>query len=665
MACRWGGPGGIVCSCGIQAGRAICTTGVGADLAEQGFGRERMGKLLAIAGLIAGVATPALAQAAFPAGAVVQSVPASAKLDRALIRLAANPRDVSALLDAGNAALDLDDIDAATGFFRRAAELAPAESRAKAGLGAAMVRSENPYDALLMFEEAEKLGAPADLMAGDRGLAWDLVGNFTQAQALYRQVLARSPDDEVTRRLAISLGIGGNAAEARRILKPLVVRRDQAAMRADAFVLAISGDSDGAAEIAQATMARDSAVRIIPYLRYMPRLTAAQQAAAANFGHFPRTADIGQDDPRVAKYNRGTKSGKSADASVIPAGEPLGRKQGAREQRKKDRRAAVEPKTKARPVAAQKPAEPARPVAAAAAAPPPVPRPSVAIAPSAAVGSSPSPVSGQGALAKVAASQASAELPPVRTVAASPVAPPQSPPQAAPVPAPAAPAASTQIASFDLAAAEGSRVAAPVAAPSYAPSSAPAPDVPAAAPVSASPPPPPPPAVPAPVVAPEPPPPRSVADAFADFAMLPQAAATPRAGAVDITRIKPRIEEPPKPKPDPEPSAKGAKAAQSEKPAKPPKPVVPSRNWVQVGTGRDKAALAFDWRRLTKAHADLFKGRKGHTAPWGQTNRLVTGPFDSAQAAQQFVSTLKRSGIDSFTFTSAEGEEVVQLPAGK
>lgn len=639
-----------------------------------------MGKLLGLAWLIAGVATPALAQSAVSAGAVVQPAPASALLDRALIRLAANPRDVSALLDAGNAALDLDDIDAATGFFRRAGELSPAEPRAKAGLGAAMVRSENPYDALLMFEEAEKLGAPAGLMAGDRGLAWDLVGNFTQAQTLYRQVLARSFDAEVTRRLAISLAISGNAAEGRRVLKPLIDRRDPAAMRAQAFVLAISGDADGAAEIAQTTMARDGAVRIIPYLRYMPRLTAAQQAAAANFGHFPRTANIGQDDPRVAKYNGGAKSVKSADAGLIPAGKPLGRKQSKNEQREKDRRAAAEPTGQAKPKASQKAGQVAQPVTVAASAASTVPRPSVAIAPRPANVSTTAPASGQGALAKASASQASAELPAVRAVVNNPV----SSPELQAVSSPAYPAGSTQVASFDLAGEEGSHVAtgpAPAAVRSAPQASVPAPEL---APLAADPAPAPAPA-PTPVQAqsqaqsqaqaqaqaqeaiPEAQPasPRSVADAFADLAMLPQAAAAPQAGAVDITRIKPRIEEPPKPKPEPEPAAKGGKAGKPEKPAKPAKPVSPSRNWVQVGTGRDKAALAFDWRRMTRANPDLFKGRQGHTAAWGQTNRLVIGPFDSAKAAQQFVAVLKGKGIDSFTFTSADGEEVTQLPAGK
>src|SRR5690606_139242 len=110
----------------------------------------------------------------------------------------------------------------------------------------------------------------------------------------------------------------------------------------------------------------------------------------------------------------------------------------------------------------------------------------------------------------------------------------------------------------------------------------------------------------------EPPPqPMDLAQAFADFG-LPQAAqrAEPAPGAVDITRIKPVREVEAKPEPPKPPKV-----------VKPPKPVHPSRIWVQVTTGRDRAALAFDWRRLTRKEEKLFGGKSAYVAKWGQTNR--------------------------------------------
>jgi hypothetical protein len=164
---------------------------------------------------------------------------------------------------------------------------------------------------------------------------------------------------------------------------------------------------------------------------------------------------------------------------------------------------------------------------------------------------------------------------------------------------------------------------------------------------------------PAPAAPPEPLPQR-LADAFADFS-LP--AAVPRApGAVDITKITPRREtsdkdaaEDPKAVKDPkvQKDAKAQADAKAKKDAKPKPPAQPSRAWVQVATGRD-----------LKAQAALFKGQQPYTAKWGQTNRLLTGPFPSASAAQDYVSKLKKAGVNSFTFTSDEGEEVSALKAG-
>lgn len=117
---------------------------------------------------------------------------------------------------------------------------------------------------------------------------------------------------------------------------------------------------------------------------------------------------------------------------------------------------------------------------------------------------------------------------------------------------------------------------------------------------------------------------------------------------MDITSIEPPREAPKaEPKPEP-PKAK----------APPPKPVVPSRHWVQVATGRDTEALAFDWRRVKRKAGGLLDKSKAHTAAWGQNNRLVAGPFGSAKEADEMVTQLKEKGVDSFRFTSARGEDV-------
>ena len=104
--------------------------------------------------------------------------------------LARNAADVSALLDAGEAALDVGDIDAAIGFFGRAKQLLPTNSRISLGLGKAYARSRRPIEALRLFAEAERAGVANDRMAEDRGMAFMLVGDNRSAQDLFRLALA-------------------------------------------------------------------------------------------------------------------------------------------------------------------------------------------------------------------------------------------------------------------------------------------------------------------------------------------------------------------------------------------------------------------------------------------------------------------------------------------
>lgn len=281
-------------------------------------------------GLALVIAAPLSAQQGAVGREIVQPLPSPQveQLNTALRRLANNSQDVSALTDAGDAALELGDLDAAMGFFGRAEELSPANARAKMGMAAVSLRSGRPVDALRLFAEAEQAGATGNNVAIDRGLAYDLVGNNAQAQASYRVALANGRNDEAVRRLALSQAISGDRKGFEATLLPLLQKRDLAAYRARAFGLAILGDEKQAAGIVSASMPSDLASRIAPYLAYMPRLTKAQQAAAANLGVFPKAAEIGRDDPRIAQYaTSGSTAARSADSRLAPAGQPLGQAQ--------------------------------------------------------------------------------------------------------------------------------------------------------------------------------------------------------------------------------------------------------------------------------------------------------------------------------------------------
>jgi Flp pilus assembly protein TadD len=254
----------------------------------------------------------------------IASPPLSGELGGYLRTLARQPRDLNALLGAGRLALESGDIGAAFNFYSRADEVSPHSGPAKAGLGSALVMSEKSDDALRLFAEAVSLGVPEYRLARDRGLAYDLRGDNRRAQRDYQLAYRNGPDDELTRRYALSLGISGSRDDALTLLDPLLRRKDQAAWRARALVLALNGDVRGANGIARAVMARDQADSMVPFLRRLASLNPADKAHAVNFGTIP------SDGTQVAAVQIGDpyRSG-GASGNLIPAGDPFGRRDAA------------------------------------------------------------------------------------------------------------------------------------------------------------------------------------------------------------------------------------------------------------------------------------------------------------------------------------------------
>ncbi len=591
----------------------------------------------------------ALPVAAVSAQEVVQPLPPAgvSDLNAALRVLARNANDVDALIDAGNASLSVNDIDAAIGFFGRAEELSPGNSRIKLGLALAYIRKQRPIDALRLFEEAEAAGLSTLALAGDRGLAYDLVGDNASAQRQYRSALSNpglSPVEqaELRQRLAFSHAIAGDRAGFETALAPLLGQNSPMAFRVRAFALAILGDADGAVTIARQAMPQGQSARIAPYLRYMPRLTRAQQAAAANLGVFPEASQIGRDTPLVAQYagSRGTAASSSAPmpaaagANLAPQGPPLGQAPAAQSETsasvrvgqaapdtrpRSERRSRREPGVsrtasdvlyRARATRQQR-ASRAENTPAATGAPPAAPLTRPSTIPSATAAQS-APATSQ---VPSIAVRTTGELPAIATRKVEDAIPQSTSIVPSPGEAPAIVAATI-----------------PAAAQATASEPAPVTVIRTTQPVVQD--------VPA-----------SVASAFADLDLTANAGRTATPSAVDISAIRPPREKPAPPE---------AMAAPIEE-AKPAPPVNPRRFWAQVATGRDRDALAFDWRRIQRRSADILNGKNGFVAKWGGTNRLLAGPFDSSRAANQAVAALKEAGIDSFAFTSAAGEAVDPL----
>ena len=254
--------------------------------------RTRLLAGLLCAAALAGVTSPAAAQYGAaplrPAPAGYVESPADA-LVRHLRQLAVSPRDLAALLGAGRAALELGDTQAAAGFFGRAEESYPTMAAPKVGLGAAMVQMSDAQGAMRYFDQAARLGATAATMALDRGMARDLLGDLGAAQSDYRLALFGPSGDEARRRLALSLAIARDRKGALDALQPLLTRRDPAAQRVRAFVLALTGDRVGATQAIELAMPGAGA-RFDPFFRYLPNLSIAEKAAAVHLGLFPEDA---------------------------------------------------------------------------------------------------------------------------------------------------------------------------------------------------------------------------------------------------------------------------------------------------------------------------------------------------------------------------------------
>jgi len=276
-----------------------------------------------------------------PAGAV--------ELRDAMRRISFNPSDADALADAGNAALLLGDANAALNFFTRANALRPNNSRIVAGLATATVRTENPFEALRLFDDAVRLGADQRSIAADRALAFDLLGNFGRAQQDYQLARTVASSDDIIIRQAVSLSLAGQKEQADAMLVPLLQRNIPAAWRARAFMLAARGDLRESNKVAQGFMDAPSAQKMERFFRLMPNLTGAQQAAAIHLGHFPTSQAVGRDSEQVRRVAATVPQPAIAPAQnrLIPSGAPLGTKptaardvkSEAKPQSKPDRRA--------------------------------------------------------------------------------------------------------------------------------------------------------------------------------------------------------------------------------------------------------------------------------------------------------------------------------------
>ncbi|MDB5667371.1 MAG: hypothetical protein JWL74_321 [Alphaproteobacteria bacterium] len=606
-------------------------------------------------GLRGALLAAAAGSLSFAAPVAAQPSAAGADLRRQLTTLADNPDSAAALIDAGRAALDLGDRTAALGFFTRAAELAPRDARAKAGLASAHVHNGNTLEALRLFQEAQALGHLEAALAGERGLAYDLIGQPARAQQDYVMALRHREDPEVRRRLALSLAITGQREPALRVIEGLVRSGDRASLRTRAFVLALNGDAVGARDAARAAMPDGSGDAMVPFLQRMSNLSPVQMASAAHLGRFP-TAGGGargavSADPGALAFAGGSASPLQGRLPITVAPSANRRRPGANEAPL--RLADVRPAPSRTPPTASSAAvaiprlaitlpHPHEPLTRTASTP--AARLTAQVqAPVELAGVSNS-IAAEPAIVQPAAPDPSAweRLGTPQTVVQSvtPAAPVQIPAietaQSQPTPSQPAPSqpTSSQPSASRINFAE---VAAAISALPVETERAPAPavtrQVPAQQPIVSQ--------------------PRSSApqrNAATRTTRAETPAATGRNGAAATTG-----------------SATGRTATASNRNAErtqTPAQRHPARIWVQIATAA-RSALPGEYARLRRIAPEVLRGRNAFTAPLGGNGRLLVGPFTTQAEARAFVNRLAGEDISAFAWSSTAGQEVAQVPAGR
>lgn len=622
---------------------------------------------------------PALAQP----GAIVQPLtPNADRLSEQMRILGRSPNDVSALVEAGRLSGKLGDTDAAMQFLARAEKASPNDPRIRAARGVSLVAMERPGEALAMFASAERAGVSMTPYLAERGLAYDLLGRGSLAQADYRQALRAGEDDEVTRRLALSLGIDGNVTESTTVLNPLLQKGDRAAWRVRAFVLAMAGDAAGADKIT-ASMLPGFSTSLSPFFRRLPQLAGADRAFAVHFGRLApspeRLADARLAPPLPAPVRTAPPVALASAAPVAPATTartvtrtPTYAERRAERQRQAQaaQAAQVEAARRAADAQAQQVAQARADEAARRAA----------LAQRQQLAAQQAEQARIAEATRVEAERVAARQAEERRVAAEALAARDRAEQAARAPVQVA-AAPVPVTIVDRPA--ESVPAAPVAVASAAPVAPPA-----ATPATSS--------AAATVAARAPsnddvlariirnldipaselgvgPPPAPVATAASSSTLAAQAEAARRtAEAREATARAAEAAEAKKLAAARAATAKKAAEAKriaDEKKAEAAeaarlaqiKRADPERHWVQIAGGANVAGLPAAWS-IMAGKAPALKGRQAWTTPLRATNRLLTGPFKSDAEAQDFVNTLRKSGVQAFTFTSEAGQKVARVP---
>jgi Flp pilus assembly protein TadD len=179
--------------------------------------------------------------------------------------LAANPRNVPAMVRVAQAQTALGQRDQAAHGFRHVLALEPDNGGAALGLGRLELASDPAAAAavLLRLSAREPHNVPVLI---DLGIARDLLGQHAEAQRAYRLALAVEPGRTAANvNLALSLALSGDPRQALAILRPIALSTGASPrMRQDlAVALVLAGNDEEAGRVLHTDMPRPEALALV------------------------------------------------------------------------------------------------------------------------------------------------------------------------------------------------------------------------------------------------------------------------------------------------------------------------------------------------------------------------------------------------------------------
>jgi len=235
----------------------------------------------------------------------------------------ASPDAFAPRLGIARSAYELGRPGEAAAAYQAALEIRPASATAKLGLGKALLADEELPAAIDTFDEMIAAGQAGHRPYLAKGVALDLLGRHTEAQATYRQGLEKVPDNlALKNNLGLSLAVAGEHKQAIRLLEG-IARDPMAPARTRqnlALAYALAGNMQGAAVTARRDLAPEVVERNLSYYRALHDLRAQGTAKTVSPAKAPEDAEPAPGTPaaRTAQAERPPETSRP-DKTTRPA----------------------------------------------------------------------------------------------------------------------------------------------------------------------------------------------------------------------------------------------------------------------------------------------------------------------------------------------------------